>query len=128
MSGADALVVRGTARALPPGARPVSPSALRPLPGAPAGLLGVVALEGRLLPAWCWEPAPAAWVLLEGGLVGGSALCPARRGHRHWPCRKCPHRPPRRRVRPRPGRPAPSPCRRPRRCCCGWATPRSWCR
>jgi chemotaxis signal transduction protein len=75
------------------------------LPGAPAGLVGVVALEGRLLPAWSWEPAPAAWVQLEGGLVGGSAICPAPPGA---PPLSLPEAPPPPAAAPRSATPAPA--------------------
>jgi chemotaxis signal transduction protein len=75
MTAPDGLTIAGETFRLPPGGRPVAaPTPVRPVPGAPPGLLGLTVQDGHLLPVWSPEPTPAAWVRLEAGLVGGSGF------------------------------------------------------
>jgi len=74
----DGLVIAGEVFRLPQGGRPVAaPVPVRPVPGAPPGLLGLTVQDGQVLPVWSADAAPAAWVRLEGGLIGGTGFAPA---------------------------------------------------
>jgi len=78
MAPEDGLVIAGEVFRLPPGGRPVAaPARVRPLPGAPPGLLGLAVQDSQLLPVWSAEATPAAWVRLEAGLIGGTGFAPA---------------------------------------------------
>jgi chemotaxis signal transduction protein len=62
--------------ALPQGAKPVSAPVLRPLPGAPRGLLGLALLDGRAVPAYApGGTAGPCWLAADGLLLCGDALC-----------------------------------------------------
>ena len=117
------LVCRGICYRLPPGAREVEePPRALPLPGAPAGLLGLALQGGRGAAVWALSTAPRAWVAfdLQGSTVvcGGDALreppadapmieIPAAEALplAAWvpPPRLAPEPPPRARAAPRPG-------------------------
>lgn len=74
----DGLVIAGEVFRLPPGGRAVAvPMPVRPVPGAPPGLLGLAVQDGQMMPVWAADAAPAAWVRLEAGLIGGTGFAPA---------------------------------------------------
>jgi chemotaxis signal transduction protein len=78
MTAPAGLTIAGETLRLPPGSRQVMPpGAIRPVPGAPPGLLGLTVQDGQVLPAWAGDDAPTAWVRLEGGLIGGSGFAEA---------------------------------------------------
>ncbi len=79
MTGRLGLRALGTLFAAPDGARALAEApVVRPLPGAPAGLLGLAMLDGRAAPAWALTAAPERWLAIEhaGGLVlvGGDRI------------------------------------------------------
>lgn len=78
MSGA-ALLAGGRAWRLPPGAAPVEPPRIRPLPGAPATLPALALLDGQAVPVLAPGGAPGpVWLACQGPsgrlLVTGEAL------------------------------------------------------
>jgi chemotaxis signal transduction protein len=71
-----ALRCGATFFAVPPGAMPVATPLLRPVPGAPQGLLGLALLGGRAVPAYApGGTTGPCWLAGDGLLLCGDELC-----------------------------------------------------